>query len=135
MLTLSVRSRQGLAANFRAYDAAFQVGSRRAIRENGEFCRELAQLLCPRRTNFMANHIRTEYSADGLSYRTGWREKDFAEAGFAPYFIFVVKGTRYMAAQDPLTPAFREAEAQLREDLRELRRESVRRANGGRRRR
>lgn len=113
-LNLSFRNMGAVVANFRAADAVLQTEVRVAVTDAGEFCRELAYFLSPVDTGFMREHLKTLYSDDGLVFETGWLEEDFLVAGLAFYPIYVEFGTRYMAAQPSLSPAYQDTKVDFK---------------------
>ena len=117
-LTLSTRNISGIAARFRARDAKVQRNVRRVVKKTGEAAYSLAYADAPKRTTFMVNQLRLDFAKDRLSYELGFREQDFTKAGFAFYPVWVIFGTRFMAANDFLFPANREARREFRQELR-----------------
>lgn len=79
--------------------------------------------LCPKRTFYMAEHVRTDFSEGGFIFETGWDASDFLgtvdERGqprsFYPFFVEF--GTRHMAAQPSLSIAFLEEEPRYKSEL------------------
>lgn len=127
-VTLQVRGTSGIAARFRSTDARLQAEARKIVKEAGEFCRDLTSFLAPRDTGFMADHVVTEYSSDGLEFATGWREDDFTNAGLAFYPPFQEFGTSRSPAQPSLGPAFEETVPRFKRDLSAALRRAARRA-------
>lgn len=105
----------------RATVDAVQVATRGA----GEFCREYTSLLAPKDTGFMAGHVRTVYSPDGLSFETGWLANDFAQAGRSFYPPFQEFGTRFMPAQPSLYPAYKATQRYYLDELRTMIRAAI----------
>lgn len=126
---LTMRNAGALAANFRSKDQQLQREVRRIVRENGQFCKELTQFFAPRDTGFMADHVETTYTHDGLIFETGWDSADFFEAGLQWYVPYVEWGTSKMAAQPSLTPAYEETVVQFKRDLSKALRNAGRRAH------
>lgn len=125
-LTFAVKNRSAVVANLRAADARLQAAVRREVKTSGEFTKELTQFLSPVRTGFMRDHVRTEYSADGLVYETGWDAEDFPKA---LYPVFVELGTRFMAAQPSLGPAHAYASEIFKRNLAAALKRAASRAN------
>lgn len=65
----------------------------------------------------MRDHIRLRFGELGFSFEVGWEEDDFMAAGLDFYPIYVVFGTQFMAAQDPLFPAHQEAKPRFIGDI------------------
>lgn len=127
-MDLSVRNVQGTIANFRAFDTDLQAEARDIVFETGQFTKELTQFFCPVDSGFMHDHVEVDYGEQGYSFEVGWRESDFLDAGLAFYPIFVVFGTQFMAAQDPLFPAHAEAKPRFIADLIDAMRRSAQRS-------
>lgn len=70
--------------------------------------------LCPKDTFYMSEHVRSDFSAHGYTFETGWDARDFLGTtdihgrprAFYPFFVEF--GTRHMVAQPSLTIAFQE---------------------------
>lgn len=115
--TLSVRNTQATIANFRAFDRHLQTEVRGVVRETGAFCKDLVKFFCPVRTGFMRSQVRVAYGDAGYSWEVGWREDDFTRRGLAFYPLFQEFGTRFMAAQPSLFPAYAEVKPQFIRDI------------------
>lgn len=105
-LELSVRNESGLVANFFALDAEIQVAMRFAAASAADLVQQVVQATCAVDTGFMRDHVRIWRSPTGLAWEVGWDAGDFFEAGLAFYPFFVEYGTRFMAAQPSLEPAY-----------------------------
>jgi HK97 gp10 family phage protein len=107
-LSLSFKNAAAVAANFKHYDEGSHKVIRELVREAGQYCHDLTVFLCPVDTGFMRDHVRVLYGKEGYSFEVGWLEEDFLAAGLAFYPIFVEFGTRFMAAQPSLVPAYQD---------------------------
>jgi len=105
-LELSVRNESALAANFFALDAEIQVAFQLASTSAADLIRQVVQATCAVDTGFMRDHVRVWMSPTGLVWEVGWDAGDFFNAGLAFYPFFVEYGTRFMAAQPSLEPAY-----------------------------
>lgn len=131
-LDLSQKNIAGVVANIYAADRQCQREIRASTRRAGEFCRELTAFLAPRRSGFMARNVRTVYTRDGFGFETGWLARDFDAAGRPFYPPFQEHGTRYMAAQPSLYPAYKETQQFYLNDVRNSIRGAIaRQAKGG----
>lgn len=82
----------------------------------------VAQGLCPRDTNYMADHMLLELTRTGYNFALGWRANQFVgqtnpvtgQEVTTFYSPLVVFGTRFMAGRDPITPALRSVQPSLR---------------------
>lgn len=124
-LELSVRNASAMVANFHAADAQLQEDIRDLVEEYGEATRELTSFLSPYRTGHMSESVRTVYSPSGLAFETGWDADDFIGEGLAFYPYFQEFGTRFMAAQPSLGPAYEEMRPQFERALRERVQQSI----------
>lgn len=118
-MTLSTRNLSGLAGRFKAAEKRVQRNVRRVVKQTGEAAFSLAYADAPKRTTFMASHLRLAFVRDGLAYELGFRESDFERAGLAFYPVYVIFGTRFQAPNDFLFPANREARREFRPALAE----------------
>ena len=79
--------------------------------------------LCPKRSFYMSEHVRTDFSDKGFVFETGWDARDFegtTDENGRPrsfYPVFVELGTRKMAAQPSLSIAFAEEEPRYKAAL------------------
>jgi len=105
---LEVRGISGLVANIHALNAAVQRNVRAAMQAGGREQHANTVAAAPRKTGFMAEHTRLDYSPEGLAYSIGYVEGDFTGAGLYPYFYPVILGSSTQSANDFL---FREHEA------------------------
>lgn len=131
-LDLSQRNIAGVIARIYSADRECQAEMRAATRAAGEFCRSLTATYAPKDTGFMASRVKTVYSADELSFETGWDAADFANEGLPFYPPFQEFGTRFMAAQPSLTPAYRETQRYYTETVRAGVRSAIARARRAR---
>lgn len=104
-LTLGASSDQrALAVRF---NACYELGvryCRQVVRDAGVDCYIRVHRDCPVDTGFMRDHIALVFTRDGLAWQIGWDETEFFEEGLPFYPIFVIFGTRFMAARDVLFP-------------------------------
>lgn len=116
---LTTKNSAAIAARFYAADRAVQRGARKIVRAHGEAVHGLTRenMLAMRifRTGRMYDRLRLTIPSDGLTFEVGWKERDFPANRFYP--IFVVFGTRFMAARDPLFPARDKDRPYFRRDL------------------
>lgn len=124
---LGVREAAGLVANFHAADKRVQWAVRDLVRETALEVQELTRFLCPVRTGFMRDHVRHWISDKGFAFEVGWDAQDFFDAGLAFYPYFVEYGTRKMAAQPSLTPAYEHAQEHFWQDLGRVLRDALER--------
>lgn len=103
---LGVRNLQGLVANFYATERDIVEAMQQAAQRAADLVQQVTQATCAVDTGFMREHVRTWHSATGLVWEVGWDAADFFAAGEAFYPWFVELGTRYMAAQPALLPAY-----------------------------
>jgi HK97 gp10 family phage protein len=107
-MDLSFKNTAGVIANIYQTDRELQKAVRKIVKDAGQYCHDLTYFLAPVDTGFMREHIRVLYGKQGLSFEVGWFEADFVAAGLAFYPIYVEFGTRFMAAQPSLYPAYRD---------------------------
>jgi HK97 gp10 family phage protein len=105
-MELSVRNESGLAANFYAAERDVVEAMRAAAERAAELVQQVVQMTCAVDTGFMRDHVRVYRSPNGLVWEVGWDATDFFNAGLAFYPWFVEFGTRFMAAQPSLLPAY-----------------------------
>ncbi len=120
---VTVRNADSLKANL----ARAQEGAKKAILHAvGEAASKIAQRtidLCPKRTFFMSQNVRTDFSLHGYAFTVGWWATDFLgsvdnagrQRSFYP--LFVEFGTRHMVAQPSLTIAYQEEEPRFKRSL------------------
>lgn len=108
MLELSFRNTAAVIANIYATDEATQEAVVAMVHEAGQYCKDLAYFYSPVDTGFMREHLRVIYGPRGYSFEVGWAAEDFIAAGLAFYPVFQEFGTRFMAAQPSLTPAYQD---------------------------
>lgn len=122
---LGVRNLQGLAANFHRADDEIQAGALALVRETAEDVVDLAYLIAPKRTHFLAEHIKYWLTKSGLGFEAGWRAEDFYEAGLDFYPFYVEFGTRFMAAQPSVGPAWDHNRPMFEEKMGRLMRDAI----------
>lgn len=103
---LGVRNLDALVANFYKADAQAQIEFRAAVQEAGHETRDLTEFLAPKDTWFMSEHVHVHFTPSGLGFDVGWNASDFIEADLAFYPVFQEFGTKHMAAQPSLGPAY-----------------------------
>jgi HK97 gp10 family phage protein len=126
-LELSVRNIDGLAANFYAADREIAAAMRDAARSAAELVQQVTQQTCAVDTGFMRDHVRIWFTPSGLGFEVGWDADDFFAAGHPFYPFFVEYGTRFMAAQPALEPAYDYVVPIYRDDVSDLIRAAVER--------
>jgi hypothetical protein len=119
-LELGIRSEQAIALNFYAAERDILDAAKLAAERGGELLRTVVQSICAVDTGYMRDHVRLWLSASGLVFEVGWDATDFLGAGLAFYPFFVEYGTRYMAAQPALGPAWTYVQPIYAADVREL---------------
>lgn len=124
-LELGVRSLTAMAANFAKSDAQLQDEARELVRETAADIRTLAEMLAPKRTGFMADHLKEFFTPSGLGFEVGWDASDFISAGFAFYPVFQELGTRVMDAQPSIGPAAADRLPVFQERMADLIRASI----------
>lgn len=122
---LGVRNLQALAANFHTLDVELQKDVRALVRETAQDTRDLTEVLAPKDTLFMSEHVDWWLTESELGFEVGWHVDDFVEAGLAFYPFFQEFGTRFMSAQPSLGPAWEANAPIFTERLTRLLRESV----------
>lgn len=117
-LTMSTRNLAGVQANLRQYNAGARLRTRAVVLESMDRTFALAQDLCPRDTNYMAEHMHADPTPSGFGYEVGFDAADFVGhtnpvngrkiTSFYP--VFTEFGTVKSPAQPCIFPA-RDAEA------------------------
>jgi len=131
-LTMSTRNGGAVANGLRKYGQAALIRAKAAAQESKERTFAIAQDLCPRDTNYMADHMRAESTAGGYGYEVGFEESDFVGrvnpangreiTGFYP--LYQEFGTQRMSAQPCIFPASEAERPHFRRALREALRPS-----------
>jgi hypothetical protein len=126
-LTVNVRNVDGAKARVRATTQRKKQNLLRQSVKEAEATFDLAQALCPRDTEYMANHMRLDFTREGFNWVIGFRREDFVGqtnpvtgltiTDFYP--LFVVEGTRFQAGNDFLRAAMKLRAAQIRAAYRE----------------
>jgi hypothetical protein len=111
---LSVRNASAVQANLRQYGDDVRQAAVAVMEESAERAYQTAYGLAPKRTGFMANQLRKEFTPQRFGYRVGFREADFGSNFYPPYVIF---GTRYQTAQDFLFAPFESEKARVKQEL------------------
>jgi HK97 gp10 family phage protein len=124
---LGIRDLSGLIANFHALDEDLQTEIRAAVKESAGDTRTLTEMLAPKDTGFMSEHVLERITESGFGFDVGWDAGDFFEAGFAFYPFYQEFGTSIMAAQPSLGPAWEEVKPQHRERIRAAAQRAVQR--------
>lgn len=136
--SLVVKNRAALRANLAA---ALERAKKEMKREVGESAARLQTRtidLCPKRTFYMSEHVRADFSAGGYTYSVGWLATDFIGTRDAKgnrrafYPPFVEFGTRHMRAQPSLSIAYREEEPRFKAALAKALSTAYGRSTGGR---
>jgi HK97 gp10 family phage protein len=105
-MELSETDLAGLAARFHAADARITKEVQAAAKTWGEYCKQLTKEFCPVDTEWMRDHVRTEYLNNGLTFETGWSYDDFVGHGNSAFYPYYQEfGTVNHAAQPSLGPA------------------------------
>lgn len=105
---LSYTNLDALVANFYAADEEIQQEFRDLVEATAYDLQDLTRFLAPKLTHYMSEHVHVRFTASKLGFEVGWDAADFFEAGFAFYPFFQEYGTRYLAAQPSLGPAYRQ---------------------------
>lgn len=109
-LALGSSNERAIVARFAAFDKEVTRLARAVVKDNAADAYMRIHRDCPVDDGpyaddfHMRDHIVIVFSADGLAYQIGWDEDDFLSAGQPFYPIFVIFGTRFMAARDVLFP-------------------------------
>jgi HK97 gp10 family phage protein len=80
----------------------------------------IADVLCARRTGFMASQLTVRLTEGGYGVAVGWYAEDFLSAGLSFYPPYVELGTSRMSAQPAIGPAFDVVAPQFELELAEL---------------
>lgn len=105
-LTFDTAQLSALVANFYAADPDVQQAAKAAVRSAGDAMYEIAHALCAVDTGFMRSQLTERVTEGGYAVSVGWSEDVFLAAGLSFYPPFVELGTRFMAAQPAIGPAF-----------------------------
>ena len=119
-LTASVSNRSALVANLYARNERLQADMRDAVQRFGADWHQLAFELAPKDTQFMADHLREDYSEGGLRFTGGYHEEDFTSRGFFPYYLVQELGSINQPAQPHVGPAYRALLPHFQEDVRNI---------------
>lgn len=125
-MEVKVRNLDGLKAKVRARTQRAEQRLLVQAQKEAEATFDLAQALCPRDTEYMANHMRLDYTRGGFNWKLGFHRSDFVGqtnpvtgrtiTEFYP--LFVVEGTRFQAGNDFLRAAAKLRAAQIRTNYR-----------------
>lgn len=126
-LELSIVDRAGKVANFFADSSDIVTAIQDAMLETALETQAIAFELCPVDTGFMRDHITVVTSPNNQVFEIGWQASDFFDAGLAFYPMFVVLGTRFMAARDPLTPAYAQTKPRYEQAVADAMRRAIER--------
>lgn len=105
-LELGVRNLSAMVANMYKGDELAQRQFRELAHRYADEIATLASFYSPYDTGFMSEHVVKRFTPSGLGFEVGWAAADFYNAGLAFYPFFQEFGTRYMAAQPSLGPAY-----------------------------
>jgi len=128
---LGIRDTSALVANFYKADREIERAMIRHVREITEIFDSVWESLTPVDTAFMVTHRHIRLTKSGLGFEAGWDASEFLNAGFAFYPFFQEFGTRMMAAQPSLGPAYRYIEPIFRDGTREIVQAAIARLNQG----
>jgi HK97 gp10 family phage protein len=103
---LGFRRINATVANFSRASAEAAPRLAATARRGAEAVEERARAICPVRTGRMQRLIRSVFTESGLIFETGWFAEDFFAEREPFYPIYVEWGTRFMAAQPTIGPAF-----------------------------
>jgi HK97 gp10 family phage protein len=128
---LKVSGVDALVARFERGGKAAREAILRVVGESAARLHQRTVDLAPKRSGYMAEHVRTDFSRSGLSFETGWDASDFLgtidehgrERPFYP--LYVEFGTRHMAAQPSLSIAYAEEEPLFKAELSEALRRAL----------
>lgn len=109
-------------AAFRKLGERAKTTVRETVRDVSVWQQQRTFDLCPKDTEFMANHIFLAFDDDEFGYTLGWRASDFADADLPPYYFWQELGFRHHLSgkfiRNPsLQPAHLEAADRLRREL------------------
>lgn len=119
-IDLKVSNYAGLIARLEQGGKAARAEILKAVGESASRMYQRTYDLAPKKTFFMVEHLRTDFSKGGFTFETGWVATDFLgttdEKGNSRAFYppFVELGTRHMRAQPSLSIAFREEEPRFK---------------------
>jgi hypothetical protein len=105
-MELSLVDRSGKVQNFYSVYDDIVEEMQNAMLDCALLTQSIAFELCPVDTGFMRDHIEVITDDSMQVFEIGWRAEPFFAAGLQFYPMFVVLGTRFMPARDPLTPAY-----------------------------
>jgi hypothetical protein len=117
---VSLTDRSGRVQNLYAVGEDITRAMQQAMQVMGAETYEIAYALTPKDTWFMADHLRLDFSPNYQVFELGWSADDFFDADLPFYPPYVVFGTRFMAGQDPLTPAHEMTKPEYEATMREL---------------
>jgi hypothetical protein len=125
-LRLEVQARNsGLEVNLRGRLDRARVRVQQMTRRRGANHYRQVYDRTPKRTWFMANHLRYEPSPDDFTYRLGWAREDFEEAGKYPYYRVVLFGSRTQVGHDYFSPIAEEQAREYRAEFRQIMRSTL----------
>jgi HK97 gp10 family phage protein len=134
---LKVQNIDGIVANFHAASAGVQRDVLALVGDFGARMEQRTVDLCPKRTFYMSEHVRTDFSDAGYTVETGWDASDFLgttdahghpRSFYPPYVEF---GTRHMRAQPSLTLAWNELSPAFAQQLSDILRRHTTTTGGG----
>jgi len=93
--TIATKNAPDVARRLRAFDTRTRAAIKTLIGETAAKQFQRTYDLCPKRTFFMADHIKVEFSRGGYRYTVGWKESDFVNAGKPFYPLWQEFGFRH----------------------------------------
>lgn len=130
-LEAKVANIDGIVANFHAANAGIQRDVLALVGDTAARIHQRTVDLCPKKTFYMSEHVRTDFSDGGYTVETGWDAGDFlgttdAQGHARSFYPFYVEfGTRHMRAQPSLSLAYREQTADFSARLSDILRRHV----------
>jgi hypothetical protein len=121
ILNFKVKNAGAVRTNLLGLDAAIRRRAGAIMRKHAEAIKTRVELTAPRRTNFMADHVRTQISEQGLAIQVGWSAEDFADSESGQFYPPHVEfGTIWTPAKPSLFPAFEQERPLISKDVADL---------------
>lgn len=117
---VSVRNADGLIANLQQVYSRVRREIKVVVGDSASRIEQRTIDLCPKRSFYMSEHVRTKFSKTGYTYTVGWTADDFigtTDATGQPrsfYPFFIEFGTRRMRARPSLSIAYKEEEPRFK---------------------
>ncbi len=108
---------KAVTAKLARYQVQVVEQGKQAIVRSAERTYQTTLSGAPRRTGFMADHLRLNIRDDQLAYSVGFHADDFKSAGKDFYPIFSLFGARSNPGHDFLFAPYRAERARLRQEL------------------